>query len=295
MGDFVEFVLGPANKKQFDEINTQTLVFYVKGEQIASIALSEEPGDQRQYNVVLGDDQCSINEYDECVSTAVIPNILSKNKYQRYWISWYGHVIKFGQNKDGKPILAKEIDKECHLNCITFFHWEGLNEKDQLHWKCLLPQDIPSIQLKQFEEGNAEWVKAEEQLPDNAVIGGFENEVLYIVRSKHRGSLTPGKFVPSEGIGYISWGGEAHPKAGENLEILCGYNFVWSKTYGNRIPSGAIEGGHSEVNHESLYVGRVEHEGCLIPGKVQPSHKVCYFSFDGREVPSREYEILLRP
>lgn len=46
-----EFVLGPANKKQFDEINTQTLVFYVKGEQIASIALSEEPGDQRQYNV----------------------------------------------------------------------------------------------------------------------------------------------------------------------------------------------------------------------------------------------------
>lgn len=195
--------------------------------------------------VVLGDDQCSINEYDECVSTAVIPNILSKNKYQRYWISWYGHVIKFGQNKDGKPILAKEIDKECHLNCITFFHWEGLNEKDQLHWKCLcewlfpsfhsqwwshdaykiiyvvVPQDIPSIQLKQFEEGNAEWVKAEEQLPDNAVIGGFENEVLYIVRSKHRGSLTPGKFVPSEGIGYISWGGEAHPKAGENLEVSC--------------------------------------------------------------------------
>ncbi|CAG9581118.1 unnamed protein product [Danaus chrysippus] len=159
----------------------------------------------------------------------------------------------------------------------------------------LVPPTIPNIQLKKFEEGKAEWVKAGDQLPDNAVIGGFENEVLYIVRSKHRRSLTPGKFVPSEGIGYISWGGQANAKAGENLEILCGYNFVWTKTNGDSIPSGAIEGGYSEVNHEILYVGRVERKGCVIPGKVQPSHKVCYFSFDGREVPSREYEILVLP
>lgn len=53
---------------------------------------------------------------------------------------------------------------------------------------------------------------ANEQLPDGSLIGGYENEFLYIIRSPHRGSLTPGKFVPSLGIGYVSWGGMAHVK-----------------------------------------------------------------------------------
>lgn len=48
---------------------------------------------------------------------------------------------------------------------------------------------------------------------------------------------------------------------------------VWVPTAGSAIPSGAFVGG--EDNGEGLVVGRAQHEGALIPGKVVPSHGVC--------------------
>lgn len=55
----------------------------------------------------------------------------------------------------------------------------------------------------------------------------------------------------------------------------------------------AFPSGFSEVRHETLYIGRSEHNGHLIPGKVAPSHKVCYISFDGKEIAKSSYEILI--
>lgn len=52
----------------------------------------------------------------------------------------------------------------------------------------------------------------DEDLPLEPLVGGFEKEKLYIARAKHRGSLTPGKFVLSTGKAYISWGGQANEK-----------------------------------------------------------------------------------
>ena len=62
--------------------------------------------------------------------------------------------------------------------------------------------------------GDLYWVKVDEdiQFPEGAYIGGYENENLYIIRAKHRGSLTPGKFVSSEGTGYVPWGGDSNAK-----------------------------------------------------------------------------------
>lgn len=77
--------------------------------------------------------------------------------------------------------------------------------------------------------------------------------------------------------------------------MLCGYNCTWVQSCDDKIPVGAFPGGFSEVNHETLYIGRAEHNGHLIPGKIQPSHKVCYISFDGREINKKSYEILLDP
>lgn len=48
-----------------------------------------------------------------------------------------------------------------------------------------------------------------------------------------------------------------------------------------------------KVHHETLYIGRAEHNGHLIPGKVAPSHKVCYISFVGKEIAKNSYEILI--
>ncbi|GBP45182.1 hypothetical protein EVAR_25887_1 [Eumeta japonica] len=149
----------------------------------------------------------------------------------------------------------------------------------------------PSEKSIYFDDGKPVWQTGEQQLPLGAVIGGITNEPQHVIRARHNGSLTPGKFVPSEGLGYIPWGGNAHAK--ENFEVLCGYNFKWVKSSKDIIPIGAMPGGYAEETREPLYVGRAEHEGCLIPGKVQPSHSVCYIAYDGKEIAKPHYEILV--
>lgn len=49
------------------------------------------------------------------------------------------------------------------------------------------------------------------------------------------------------------------------------------------------------MHHEKLYIGRAKHNGGIIPGKVQPSHKVCYVPHDDKEVSFKSYEILTIP
>lgn len=48
------------------------------------------------------------------------------------------------------------------------------------------------------------WVKSDGHLPDGAMIGGFEKEILYIIRAKVGPSMVPGLLVPSEGTGYVT-------------------------------------------------------------------------------------------
>lgn len=56
------------------------------------------------------------------------------------------------------------------------------------------------------------------QLPNNALIGGFENqEPLYIARSQHNLSLCPGKFMMSLNIAIVPWGFREHRKT--NFEV----------------------------------------------------------------------------
>lgn len=58
----------------------------------------------------------------------------------------------------------------------------------------------------------------------------------------------------------------------------------------DKIPEKALKSGYSETG-EILYIGRAKHQGKMIPGKVHPSHKVCYVSFGGKELSFVAYEI----
>ncbi|GLG97807.1 uncharacterized protein GBIM_04492 [Gryllus bimaculatus] len=55
------------------------------------------------------------------------------------------------------------------------------------------------------------------------------------------------------------------------------------------VPPEAVPGG---FDGEQLYVGRAQHEGALIPGKVVPSHGVCYVAWGGAEHGKEEYQVL---
>ena len=62
----------------------------------------------------------------------------------------------------------------------------------------------------------AYWEKgANGEVPQNVVTGGTDTEtgdVLLVARAEHEGAVIPGKFVPTHGVTYVSWGGAEHAK-----------------------------------------------------------------------------------
>ncbi|XP_043277426.1 uncharacterized protein [Venturia canescens] len=80
--------------------------------------------------------------------------------------------------------------------------------------------------------------------------------------------------------------GPAAPSA--PAEVSAG-SVCWCDASGGMIPPGAVEGGRDD---EPLFVGRAHHEGALIPGKVKPSHSVCYVAWGGGEHGKSDYQVL---
>ncbi|KAL0851414.1 hypothetical protein ABMA28_007224 [Loxostege sticticalis] len=141
--------------------------------------------------------------------------------------------------------------------------------------------------------GPGQWIDMSAgQVPPGAVVGGQDcnGEPMYVARAAHEGAVIPGKLVQSHGAAYVPWGGLEHGKP--EYQVLVGGFNNWVPTSGSSIPPGAFPGGQSE-DGETLFIGRVRHEGSLTTGKVQQSHGVCYISFAGQELGFPEYEILL--
>ena len=88
---------------------------------------------------------------------------------------------------------------------------------------------------------------------------------------------------------YVAWGGGEHGK--QDYEVLVGGQGNWVASLGGNVPESAMQAGKSE-DGEPLYIGRVKHEGIITIGKVQPSHKVCYIPYAGKEYNYHGYEVL---
>ncbi|XP_041975357.1 uncharacterized protein LOC121730399 [Aricia agestis] len=290
MGDLIEFTTRLKSEILFYKVNLGALLFSIKGDSNAVIGLAEKPHLPCIYWLYIGANGYSyIKKYQKSYKRVDTRDIIVRDEYKHFWLAWNDCKIRFGKRGDTKPILSKTI-KENNLAYVTFTSFLPTD----LYWRCIMPPYIEKPITAKLTGGEPQWIPATDQLPDNALIGGYENETLYIIRAPHRGSLASGKFVPSEGVGYIAWGGAAHEK--NEFEVLSGFNCIWQKTRENIIPVGAVEAGYSEdFERGKLYVGRAEYEGHLIPGKVQPKYKLCYIPYNGREIERNEYEILVVP
>ncbi|XP_038207781.1 uncharacterized protein LOC119829382 [Zerene cesonia] len=295
MGEIVEFTTLPSHQNVSYKLSGSGLILHIKSRGGAAIGISKKLKYHCNYWVYIAREgrtwiKASDEEDDgDNHNIAYIPNVLSANEYKQFWLLWSNDALKLGVV--GNPV-AIATKSHIVLDNIKYVTFSGFGTSVQ--WKLLLPPSIEKPLSVEFNSGKAHWVSADIQLPDDSFIGGYENEFLYIIRSKHRGSLTPGKFVPSLGLGFISWGGQSHEKS--EFDVLCGYNLTWVKSKYNRIPVEAVEAGYSEgYNSEVLYVGRASHQGVIIPGKVQASHKVCYIPYQGDEVAISEFEILIQP
>uniref|UniRef100_A0A1L8DYN2 Putative farnesoic acid 0-methyl transferase n=2 Tax=Nyssomyia neivai TaxID=330878 RepID=A0A1L8DYN2_9DIPT len=71
--------------------------------------------------------------------------------------------------------------------------------------------------------------------------------------------------------------------------VSSGGSACWVPASGGSVPDGAVLGGH---DGEQLYVARARYGGGLIPGKLVPSHGVCYVAWGGGENSVSDYEVL---
>lgn len=141
---------------------------------------------------------------------------------------------------------------------------------------------------QQLIETSHFWVDYNESsgIPQNAVMASEDG--LYIGRTHHRDSLTPGGI--RNNVCTIAWGGASHDK--KDFQILCGRDVNWIKSWEGSVPLYALPAGESEDDY-ALFIGRVLHEGVYHIGKIQPNHQVCYIPVDGHEEPYIDYETLV--
>nr|CAD7573543.1 unnamed protein product [Timema californicum] len=69
-----------------------------------------------------------------------------------------------------------------------------------------------------------------------------------------------------------------------------GGSATWVDAAGGEVPPNSVPGG---FDNEQVYVARARHEGALLPGKLVPSHGVCYVPWGGAEHGKPEYQVLV--
>ncbi|XP_008546651.1 uncharacterized protein LOC103570631 isoform X1 [Microplitis demolitor] len=88
-------------------------------------------------------------------------------------------------------------------------------------------------------------------------------------------------------------GGYGHPNVNARpsapAELVTAGSICWCDASGSSMPPGAVAGGRDD---EPLFIGRASHEGAMIPGKVKPSHGVCYVAWGGQEHGKPVYQVL---
>ncbi|CAH0553717.1 unnamed protein product [Brassicogethes aeneus] len=119
--------------------------------------------------------------------------------------------------------------------------------------------------------------------------GNDKDNQVFVARSNQFGSWIPGKYIETLGA-YVSL--EGQEISCDKFEILCLSKMRWQKAVGGEIPANAFIG--SKGGGETLYVGRVKHEGNRVSvGKVKSPYNVCEYPMDGREVTSNNFDILV--
>ncbi|XP_043800816.1 uncharacterized protein LOC122719230 [Apis laboriosa] len=118
----------------------------------------------------------------------------------------------------------------------------------------------------------------------------LDGMILVVGRAYHNGDMLPAKVKPEHGVAYVAHSGKEHMK--HEFEILMHADFRWIPSSNGHVPPDAIEAGRT-VEGEILFVGRAYQNGVPCVGKIHRSHGVIYVPYEGREIPLRDYEVLV--
>lgn len=217
-------------------------------------------------------------------------------EFKDFWISWHSGKFQYGLCPNIEPMRCIKLQNAKKIGFVSF-HIPTMIDEAEVRWVIERPpiflNSLHRKSDKEIEGGELRWVKMtnNSSLPMDAIVGGYENEPLYIARAIHFNSLTPGKYLRTTNKMFVPWGHTAYRKY--DFEILCGFNYEWVKTSDNYIPENAVVGGYSEVRYEPLYIGRAMVKNFLLVGKVHVLYNTCYVPFDNMEIEVGSYEILV--
>ncbi|XP_043591517.1 uncharacterized protein LOC122571615 isoform X1 [Bombus pyrosoma] len=145
-----------------------------------------------------------------------------------------------------------------------------------------------------FQHHGYKWVRftgARYFVPGMICVGkDLDGLNLVVGRALHHGDMLPAKVKPEHGVAYVCHNGSEHMK--HDFEILMPAEFHWVHASNGHVPPHAVESGKT-VEGEMLYVGRAFQNGIPCVGKVHRTHGVLYVPYEGREIPFRDYEVLV--
>ncbi|XP_011504091.1 PREDICTED: C3 and PZP-like alpha-2-macroglobulin domain-containing protein 8 isoform X2 [Ceratosolen solmsi marchali] len=279
---------------RFYPVNGRQIQFRIKAPNDAHIALTTGPNESDpMWEVFIGgwNNSKSVvrkNRTKPDVIEVNTPNILSADELRGFWIRWNDGEITVGMEGEQSSFLSytdPEPFEITHFGVCTGWGASG----EWLIEDATVAAPTPSAPDDQLSSIIWSDVKGG-VLPPGAVVGGEDDEPLYIGRANHEGALLPGKVKFSHGVCYVAWGGLEHTKT--EYQVLCNCSPMWMPVSGNNIPPNALPAGQTE-DGEPLFVGRINHQNTLTLGKVHPSHGCLYIPFGGEEIPFNDYEILI--
>ncbi|OWR54240.1 C3 and PZP alpha-2-macroglobulin domain-containing protein 8 [Danaus plexippus plexippus] len=318
--DGAEFNTPDKLEYKFGPVAAGSLEFEYRGPHNCHVCLTSAPAEiDPMYEVILGGWENTQSVIRHCRQkpdkvTVPTPSLMNANEFRKFIFEWRCGRLTVRDGGTG-AILMEWVDPTpfpvLHFGVRTGYGARG-NWRISHFYKGNAqplppppsapsaaalyspPPGYPGVAPVPGSGASGVWVDATSGLvPPGAVVGGQDcsGEALYVARAQHEGALLPGKLVGSHGCAYVPWGGQEHGKP--EYQVLVGGPNNWIATSGSNIPPGALPGGQSE-DGETLYVGRVNHEGSITTGKVQQSHGVCYISFGGQELGFPDYEVLVQ-
>ncbi|KAF4517326.1 hypothetical protein B566_EDAN007278 [Ephemera danica] len=261
------------NKYNFRPTCQGRLLFSVRAGHNAHVALTSGPRDtERMYEVFIGG-------WDNSKSAIRKNKTKPDDGYRGFELSWQGGLITLKDSASGATILQwqdQETIPVTHYGIRTAWGSQGDWKIGQGMKSVKTVAPAPLRKPRHADEpetpGEAVWIAVSNgEIPEGAVAGGTDHDCeLIVARAQHEGALLPGKLV------------------------LCGVKPTWVQVnQGDEIPHNALPGGRT-TDGETLFIGRVPHEGTVTIGKVHPSHASCYIPYGGEEVGFPEYEVLVR-
>ncbi|XP_063838546.1 uncharacterized protein LOC135087710 [Ostrinia nubilalis] len=281
-------------------ISSGAMRFKLKGQEANIWLTAREVPSKELFQITIAGPVCQIRNLrsNEQAKVHFHDNIINNVDFTEFWISCFHHKVRFGFAREHLPLLLELFyeDNDNFAYEVGYIKFNTPNTRfSNIAWLIEAPPalNISPLTLRKGFEGNVYWQDMYiQKLPLDAIIGGFENEPSYIIRTNLNRSLCPGRYLLSKHIALLPWGGREHRRQ-RDFQILCGFGVEWVKTKGNDIPQNAFVAGYSEVLNEPLYIGRAMYDGNLLTGKVHALYKLCYLPYKGREIEVHSYEILV--